>query len=590
MIGSLRTRLLGSMLVVTTLVVGTTMLVADPLLEERARRDVREDLEAIVAHVVQALEAGEAPAQAGPRIAAQHAAQVAIYAPDGAVLTQSRPGNALSAHQLEHARRGEPVIDSEPDAHGRRWMFRTATLEGRVVQVGRPLPPMASARSALRQVLLLAGLFAMLAAALLGELLGRAIGRPIREMTETADALRRGDLSTRVRSRRTDELGSLGSAIDQMADQLVERFEEVRREEERLRTILDAMVEGVMVTDPDGRIVLTNAALVRLAGGRAEGRTAVEAIRSAELHEAVRAGLEGRATEVDFELSVGGRRRSIAAQTSPMPGRGGVVAVLHDVTQLKRADAVRRDFVANASHELRTPLTAIRGFAETLRDGALHDERMATRFLANIADNASRLQGLVEDLLELSRAESPDSEVELAPLDLLEAAARALHGLERRAAEKGQQLELDGAVSVTALGDARAIDHVLLNLVDNAIKYTPDGGRVTVAARAEGDRAVLEVRDTGPGIPHPHVDRIFERFYRVDKGRSRAQGGTGLGLSIVRHLVGRMGGEITVDSWVGEGTTFRVALPRPAEAAEAAEASSAAPPAPRVADAASAQR
>lgn len=569
MIGSLRTRLLGSMLVVTLVVVVTSMLVADPLVEERARRDARDSLERVVADVADGLEAGRPAERVAARVAARDAAQIDIWGPDDRALARTAPdARGLTPLQLEHVRASEPVSTPREVGDGQRWVFLNEALaDGTVVRVGRPMPRMSAARAALRQVLLLAGLFAMLAAALLSEYLTRAIGGPIDRITQTADALRRGDFSTRVRSRRADELGALGAAIDQMADQLVERLEAVRREEERLRTILDAMVEGVFVTDSDGRIVLTNEALVRLAGADVEGRTAVEAIRSAELHEAVRRATEGVASEVDFELSLGLQRRSIAAQTSPLPGGAGVVAVLHDVTELKRADAVRRDFVANASHELRTPLTAIRGFAETLADGALRDERMAKRFLDNIADNARRLESLVQDLLELSRAESPDSKVELVPVDVVQAAAEVLSGLESRASRRGQQLELDGAAAVRARADARALDQVLLNLVDNAIKYTPDHGRIAVGARVDGDRVVVEVRDTGPGIPAPHLDRIFERFYRVDKGRSRAAGGTGLGLSIVRHLVGRMHGEVTVESRVGKGTTFRVILARADEPA-----------------------
>ena len=289
--------------------------------------------------------------------------------------------------------------------------------------------------------------------------------------------------------------------------------------------------------------------------------TAVEAIRSAELHGAVRRATAGEAGAVDFEIVAGGQRRSIAAQVAPLEDREGVVAVLHDVSQLKRADAVRRDFVANASHELRTPLTAIRGFAETLRDGALSDERMAKRFTSNIADNAKRLENLVGDLIELSKAESPDSRVDLMATDVVQAIAKVLRGFETRASDKGQQLELtDAGVVLRAWADARALDQVLLNLVDNAIKYTPEGGRITVGARLDEDKVIVEVSDTGPGISRAHLDRIFERFYRVDKGRARDQGGTGLGLSIVKHLVSRMDGDVTVESEVGEGTTFRVTL------------------------------
>jgi two-component system phosphate regulon sensor histidine kinase PhoR len=270
--------------------------------------------------------------------------------------------------------------------------------------------------------------------------------------------------------------------------------------------------------------------------------------------------------EVALELVAQGVRRSIRAQVAPLPKRQGVVAVLHDVTQLKRADAIRRDFVANASHELRTPLTSIRGFAETLLDGALSDERTAQRFVGHIGENARRLERLVEDLLELSRAESPDSRMELGRVDASALAAQLVAGVEQRALEKRLALTLEAEPAI-ASADARALDQVLLNLVDNALKYTPEGGHVALRVKnvvASGGpqeaRVLIEVQDDGPGIPAAHLDRIYERFYRVDKGRSREQGGTGLGLSIVKHLVQRMGGEVSVESRVGHGSVFRVSL------------------------------
>jgi two-component system phosphate regulon sensor histidine kinase PhoR len=301
--------------------------------------------------------------------------------------------------------------------------------------------------------------------------------------------------------------------------------------------------------------------------GRVEGRTAVEAIRSAELHEAVEGALRGESSSVTLEIRVGVESRMLAAQVAPLPARSGVVAVLHDVTELKLADTVRRDFVANASHELRTPLTAIRGFAETLADGAIGDPVLAKRFLGRILEHAVRLQRLVDDLLELSRAESPDVAFTLGPVDVGVAISRALRGLERNAADKRITLSAEGLDDAPLFveADAVALDHVLVNLVDNGVKYTPDGGRVTVHLDTNPEEGVvIEVSDTGGGIAPQNLPRIFERFYRVDSGRAREVGGTGLGLAIVKHLVQRMGGEVGVESRLGRGTTFRVQLRRAA--------------------------
>jgi two-component system phosphate regulon sensor histidine kinase PhoR len=406
-----------------------------------------------------------------------------------------------------------------------------------------------------------AAILSVALAALLAAWIGRAVRGPLHEITDTAVAIRRGDHGRRMRSVRTDEFGVLGAAIDGMADHLAEQLEAARREQARLRTILDTMVEGVFVTNAQGRIVMTNAALAEWAGQELEGRTAIEAIRSPELHEAVKQATSGKDGNVRLAVELGGKQRALMVHVAALPKRQGVVAVVHDVTELERLDAVRRDFVANASHELRTPLTAIRGFAETLLDGALADERAAKRFVGNIAQNAERLQALVEDLLALSRAESPDSRVELETVDVVIACAQVLRALQESAAAKRQQLAFEGAAQeLSALADPRALDQVLTNLVDNAIKYTPDRGRVSLSVRKDEGRVVLEVSDSGPGIPRAHLDRIFERFYRVDKGRARAQGGTGLGLSIVKHFVARMEGEVSVASRVGKGSTFRVAL------------------------------
>ncbi len=399
-------------------------------------------------------------------------------------------------------------------------------------------------------------------AALLSYLLSRWVSSPIAEMTRAADRLAAGDLSVRVRSRRGDEIGALGRGLDRMADQLEERFGRVRDEEGRLRAMLDAMVEAVLVTDRDGKIVLSNAAFGRLSEGDPIGCTVIEALRSPELHEAVTRAATGKGEHVQLEVPGARMVRTLRATVSPLPEKKGVIAVLHDVTELERATAIRRDFVANASHELRTPLTSIRGFAETLRDGALDDPKIARRFVLGITDNALRLSRLVDDLLELSRSESPNVRYELEPVSISEVATKVLRSLEAQAIEKKVTLSLEDAeVPVWARAELQALDHVLVNLVDNGIKYTPAGGSVLVRVSRDERSAIFEVEDTGQGIPEEHLPRIFERFYRVDPGRARLQGGSGLGLAIVKHLVLKMDGEISARSQLGKGTTFRVSFP-----------------------------
>jgi two-component system phosphate regulon sensor histidine kinase PhoR len=447
-----------------------------------------------------------------------------------------------------------------------------ALSDGRVVRASRPFAFVGVARASTRELMVVTGVIAVLAVLLLTYVLSRTLVRPVVELTQAADALARGDLSVRTASDRTDELGRLARSLDHMADQLETRLGESKEEEARLRTMLNAMVEAVFVTDAQGTIVLTNRALDRLVARPPHGRTIVDVIHNADLHEAVWAAMRGETTSV--ELEVGADSMLIAAHVAPLPRAGGVVAVLHDVTELKRADRIRRDFVANASHELRTPLTAIRGFAETLRGGAHSDPEVAERFLDAILRHTTRLQRLVDDLLALSRSESEDQEFELGPVNVGAIAREVVAGAEAQAAQKQIRITTEGLDDLpSARANHWAMDHVLVNLMDNAVKYTPEGGQVSVRGHANDDDVVVEVTDTGPGIPEKYRQRIFQRFYRVDKGRTRDSGGTGLGLAIVKHLMQRIGGEIEVDSPTPatgdasgdqalQGTIFRVRMSR----------------------------
>jgi two-component system phosphate regulon sensor histidine kinase PhoR len=569
---SLRARIVGAILLVTAAGVVQSLLVADPIIEGEETRRMERELAAIARTTVARLARGADANAVADEVGSLASARVAIFGARGELLGDSAD---LAQRAGESEARALEVVAARTEGSGtavrvgrgsrdERLFVAVRAEGGVVVRVDRSLAPIVALRRQLRFVVVGVGLAALLLAWLLSELLTRSLVRPLAELGRAADALAAGEVSVRVRSQRKDELGLLARSLDRMADAIDARIARMGAEEAQLRTILDAMVEGVLVTDREGRIRLTNAALQKLAG-RVEGRTAVEAIRSAELHEAVEGALRGESSSVTLEIRVGVESRMLAAQVAPLPARSGVVAVLHDVTELKLADTVRRDFVANASHELRTPLTAIRGFAETLADGAIGDPVLAKRFLGRILEHAVRLQRLVDDLLELSRAESPDVAFTLGPVDVGAAVSRALRGLERNAAEKQITLSAEGLDEepIFVEADAVALDHVLVNLVDNGVKYTPEGGRVTVSIDTDTEEGVvIEVSDTGGGIAPQNLPRIFERFYRVDSGRAREVGGTGLGLAIVKHLVQRMGGEVGVESRLGRGTTFRVVLRR----------------------------
>ncbi len=331
--------------------------------------------------------------------------------------------------------------------------------------------------------------------------------------------------------------------------------------------LLNSMSEGVLLLDQDGRIQLVNRAfesLFQLAGD-VRGRSVLEAVRSHELDELVRRTRDaGQVLGAEVELP-GLEPRSLQVNAASISnGRHhGMILVFHDLTRLKQLEDVRKEFVANVSHELRTPLSLIKGFVETLLDGAKDDPALATRFLQTIAKHTDRLTYLIEDLLTISRLESAPAVLSLhltAPRDV---AARTVDDLAARAAPRKITLVNQVPVTLTARLDADRVQQVFFNLVDNAIKYGRPGGRVVIGGREAGEDSVeLWVRDDGPGIAAEAQSRIFERFYRVDKNRSREQGGTGLGLAIVKHIVQSHGGEVRVESEPGQGATFYFTLPR----------------------------
>ena len=333
-----------------------------------------------------------------------------------------------------------------------------------------------------------------------------------------------------------------------------------------LRALLDGLADGVWITSPDGTVLQHNRALTTLffTSQSLVGKRPVELVRHAALHDAVERACQ-RQTASELEVTIESvRPRLLSVSVIPLRERGSM-AVFRDVTELRRLEKVRKDFVANVSHELRTPITAIRGYAETLGAGALKDAEHAPRMVEVIHRQSERLSELVEDLLELSRIEANGFSLQQEPLDVSVVGKAALETVRPQAASKKLQIEGELPAGIVTRGDQRALEQVLVNLLDNAVKHTPEGGQVQLLGAVLDDtRFELQVRDTGTGMEPKHLDRIFERFYRVDKGRARDVGGTGLGLSIVKHLVTAMNGDVRVESTVGHGTTFFVVLPRAA--------------------------
>lgn len=437
------------------------------------------------------------------------------------------------------------------------------------VRISRSLSGIEERLRGIRSALLLAGCLAAAVASGLGLYLARQFVLPLRSMTRVVEAIAAGDYERRVRSSSEDEIGRLARAFDAMAQELGLRLETITTERNRMQAILSGMVEGVVAVDRDERVVHINRVaerILRVAVRGAAGSPIWELTRLEEVHGVLARAMSG-GQKVREVLHRGGAldEQHIEMEASPLfDGRGkvvGAVLVLHDVTELRSLENIRRDFVANVSHELKTPLTAIRGLVETLLEDADMDPGVRDRFLVRVHEQTMRLSALVVDLLALSRLES-ERELDLEDVDLC-ALVRECWGEQQVPAEHARiQLELDlPDRAVNLAGDQEDLRQMVNNLVDNAIKYTPAGGRVGVRLRVVGDRARLEVWDTGIGIEPADQERIFERFYRVDKARSRELGGTGLGLSIVKHVALKHRGALALESAPGQGTTFSIELP-----------------------------
>jgi two-component system phosphate regulon sensor histidine kinase PhoR len=435
-----------------------------------------------------------------------------------------------------------------------------------VVRVAEPLDQVDESVRHLHWLVVLGGATALGVAVLAALVAASLISQRVRELTGVARQMRHGDLGVRARTEGNDEVAELGRVLDQLAASLSQALTELRAERDLMRQVLQGMGEGVLLLGRDGRVALANHSLreMLLLGPDMAGKLPLEVVRNADLQQVLDEVARGEGT-VSKEIEIGDikPRRLLVHGLALTEDPGGTLAVFVDVTDLRRLETLRRDFVANVSHELRTPVTAVRTAAETLRT-ALDTRPTAARDFVEIIDrNAERLQHLLEDLLDLSRIESRQFRLNLESLELAPVADHIATLFRERAEARGMRLTVDlppdlGPVRV----DRRALEQVLSNLMDNAIKYAGSGAAVTIrATRVEGAFRVF-VEDDGVGIEARHLPRVFERFYRVDDGRSRELGGTGLGLSIVKHLVEAMEGTIAVESVLGRGTRFSFTLPR----------------------------
>jgi two-component system phosphate regulon sensor histidine kinase PhoR len=503
------------------------------------------------------------------------ASRVTVIRADGVVLGDSDQDpatmeNHLGRPEVQQAlSQGEGVSTRYSQTLGYDMMYAAVPVEvnGKVVAIARaalPLTQVQASADRLWNTLVVASGVTALLAMLLAVFIAERTARPIRRLTQAAERVAEGDLNARLFLTTRDEVGQLAAAFNHMADQLHEKVTTLGEERSRLAAVLERMADGVLITDGGGRVQLINPAARRLLSTTEEGALGhsfaqvVRNYRLIELWQACRD--EGKEQIAAVETD----RLGLFLQAIVTPfheaDSHGYLVILQDLTQIRRLETVRRDFISNISHELRTPLAALKALVDTLRDGALEDPPAAERFLNRMETEVDALTQMVQELLELSRIESGRAPLHMSSVPVPDVVLPPVERLRPQAERAGLTLTVSLPPDLPPLlADAERIQQVVTNLVHNAVKFTPPGGQVTVSAERAGDEVVIKVHDTGVGITADDLPRIFERFYKAD--RARSGGGTGLGLAIARHIVQAHGGRIWVESVEGQGSTFSFSLP-----------------------------
>lgn len=561
-----------------------------------AERSFREDYEragfielAAIAHLglAQAPPVPQAPKAAAQDIApvrawvakmAASGARVTVITAEGRVLADSQ----ADAESMEnHAGRPE-VREALTSGEGRSvrhsvtidrdllyYAVRAAVPGGPpvVLRFALPIQTIQDVLASFRRRLWVSSFLVLLVAGGLSLLFSRGFTDRVDRLKEFSRRVAEGDFRPLPRDGSGDALEALGISLNRTAARLDRTIHTLTEERNLSAAILGSMVEGVAVVNATEQLVFANQGFAEILGldvPTTAGSKLLEVVRQTELIQAVR-GVLGGETRVESEIVTGTLRQHFFAATVAAVRSGdtnGAVVVLHDITELRKLERVRRDFVANVSHEFRTPLTAIQGFAETLLSGAMDDPQNRTRFLEIILEHSRRLARLTEDLLMLSKMDAERLELEVRAINVRQLIESCVETSQHRAAEKNLQVSMNISAGVPEIaGDRRRIAEVLQNLLDNAVQYTLSGGKIVLSAEGKGKEVVFTVADTGIGIPRAEQPRIFERFYRVDVARSREAGGTGLGLSIAKHLVEAHGGRLWVESEVGQGSRFHFSVP-----------------------------
>jgi two-component system phosphate regulon sensor histidine kinase PhoR len=493
--------------------------------------------------------------------------RVTIIARDGTVLADSE---ADPKTMENHAGRPEVAAalagktgSSMRLSHtvGIEFLYLAVPSGDRIARLAYPLSDIQRNIREIRGTLLRATALALLLALLLALVIAEIITRRLRRIVHFAGQIAAGDLSARIDDSSGDEIGQVATALDLTARLLQKNFTAIRESRTELEALLNSMADGVIAISHDMKVRWANHAIERIVHRHVPiGTPVVELLRHPDFLAAISSALESKQREHAIAASLAGHRSySITAQ--PLPD-GGVVTVLHDISEVERVEKTRRDFIANVSHELRTPLTSIRGYAETLLESESALNGNTREFLEVIRRNAERMGRLTEDLLVLARVESGEEKLDMRPQAARHLLAEAASSLQESARAAGVELKVEPIPDWSVMADGYAVHQVFANLISNALRYASHGKKIVIGAQEKPEGIEFFARDFGPGIASEHLPRIFERFYRVDKARSRESGGTGLGLAIVKHIVLNHGGSVRVESSVGRGSTFFFVLPK----------------------------
>jgi two-component system phosphate regulon sensor histidine kinase PhoR len=507
--------------------------------------------------------------------------RITIIDKNGKVLGDTYESGAELLNMENHRNRPEVVLALQ-DKVGKsiRYSYTIKTdmlyialpikTEAGILGIARLSLPLVELRDRQRTIfnIIALGLFvAFIFSILLSYGFSKRVTKPLQQMMQVSRGISRGDFTQKIKIDRKDEIGELSGILNQMSDELWQKIAHITEDKSQLHSILSSMIEGVLAVDSQGRVLLVNDALSQMfeLDTSFYGKTYYEIIRNPDLNQFIHQVLSNRGEEKKEITFIHPKPRDFVIQSAmveqPSPGAILAIFVFHDITELKKTERIRKDFVANVSHELRTPLTSIKGFVEALKDGAMNSPEQSPRFLSIISQHTDRMNKIISDLLQLSQIESKEFELKMEPFSLKELVEEVVYSLNRSADQKSQGVEINlHSEAQKVLGDKYRINQALTNLLDNAIKYTPEKGKIKIESRDKGECIEIAVIDNGMGIPPNDLPRIFERFYTVDKGRSRELGGTGLGLSIVKHIIEAHGGTVTVQSQPGKGSRFSFTL------------------------------